>query len=44
MIANKSLDYKINVDIIDFYGGTHVQEFLDWISNVENFYQYMEIP
>lgn len=29
-------DYKINVDISDFYGGIHVKEFLDWILMMGN--------
>ena len=40
----RSSDYKINVDITDFYGGMHVEEFLDWILDVESFFQYMKIP
>ena len=40
----KSSEYKINIDIVDFYGGMHVKEFLDWILDVENFFQYMRIP
>ena len=31
------------MDIADFYGRMHVEEFLDWILGVENFFQYMEI-
>ncbi len=31
-------DYKINVDIPDFYGGMHVKEFLDWILMMGNFF------
>lgn len=33
--CKKSSEYKINVDIIDFYGGMHVKEFLDWISDIK---------
>lgn len=40
----KSLEYKINVYIIDFYCGMHVEKFLDYISDIENFFQYTEIP
>lgn len=29
--CKKSSEYKINVYIVDFYGGMHVEEFLDWI-------------
>lgn len=43
MRHQKGSNYKINIDIADFYGGIHVEEFLEWISNVENFFQYMEI-
>lgn len=28
----------------DLYGGVHVEKFLDWISQVENFFKCMEIP
>ena len=31
------------MDITDFYGGMHVEEFLDWILHVESFFQYMKI-
>ena len=41
--CKRNSDYKINVDIPNFYGGMHVEEFLDWILGVENFFQYMEI-
>lgn len=44
MIASKSLDYKINVDIPYFYGGMHAEELIDWISQVESFFEYMEVP
>ena len=41
----KRLEYKINVDIADFHGGMHVEEFLDWIFDVESFFfQYIKIP
>lgn len=42
--CRKNSEYKINVYIANFYGGMHVEEILDWISDVENFFQYMEIP
>lgn len=32
--CGKSLDYKINVNIPDFYGGMHVKEIVYWISMV----------
>lgn len=38
----KSLDYRINVDILDFYGGMHVEEFLAWILTVDTFFKYVE--
>lgn len=33
----KGLYYKTNIDIVDFYSGMHVEEFLKWILDVENF-------
>lgn len=35
----KCLDYKISVDVVDFYGGMDVE---DWILDVENFFEYMK--
>lgn len=40
----KSLDYKINIDILDFYDGMHVEEILDRISMVDSFVEYIKIP
>lgn len=40
----KSLDYKINIDILDFYDGMHVKEILEWISMVDSFVEYIKIP
>lgn len=40
----RNLEYKINVDLPNFYGGSHIEGFMDVISQVENFFRYMEIP
>lgn len=37
------MDYKINIDISNFFGGMHAEEFLDCISQIDNFSKYMEI-
>lgn len=32
------------MDLPNFYGGSHIEGFMDVISQVENFFRYMEIP
>lgn len=32
------------MDLADFHGGMHIEEFLDQLVDVENFFEYMEIP
>lgn len=36
--------YKINDDLIYFYGRMHIEGFLDWIAQIENFFEHKEIP
>lgn len=40
----KSSNYNIKVDILNFYGSMHVEEFLDQILTVDNLFEYMDIP
>lgn len=42
--CRKSSNYKINIDIADCYGRMYVGEVLDWIADIEYFFQYLEIP
>lgn len=34
----RKLDYKINVDLEDFYCGLHIKWFLDWIVELDNLF------
>ena len=36
-------DFKIRIDLSCFDGRLHIEDFLDWIHNVENFFDYIEI-
>lgn len=36
--------HKIKMDFPVFYEKLHIEEFLDWIQNVEWFFEYMQIP
>ena len=41
--GGRNSDYKINVDLPKFYGRMHIVEFLNQITEVENFLEHMEI-
>uniref|UniRef100_A0A2N9J550 CCHC-type domain-containing protein n=1 Tax=Fagus sylvatica TaxID=28930 RepID=A0A2N9J550_FAGSY len=36
-------EYRMKMDLLTFDGHLHVKDFLDWQSNVERFFDYMEI-
>lgn len=36
-------DYQIKVIIPIFYGHLHIGDFLDWLQNVEFFFEFMDI-
>ncbi|XP_040994264.1 uncharacterized protein LOC121240799 [Juglans microcarpa x Juglans regia] len=37
-------NFKIKIDLPCFNGHLHVESFLDWLLEVENFFDYMQIP
>ena len=37
-------DFKLKVDIPTFSGELNMKGFLDWITKVDRFFEYMEIP
>ena len=37
-------DFKLKVDIPSFNGGMGIEEFLDWLADVDRFFDYMETP
>ena len=42
--AREPPDFRIKVDIPCFDGHLHIEDFLDWIQTVENFFDYMNVP
>lgn len=38
---DKSSNYKIKINNLNFYGIMHVEENFDWIMQVENFFKYI---
>ena len=37
-------EYKLRVDIPIFSGDPDIEGFLDWITELDHFFKYMEIP
>lgn len=42
-LCSDGLHYGMWVDLPSFNGHLHIEEFLDWISEVEKFFDYMNI-
>ncbi|KAK1260549.1 hypothetical protein QJS04_geneDACA019077 [Acorus gramineus] len=41
---HNSRDFRINIDLPSFNGHLNIEEFLDWLAEVERFFDYMDIP
>ncbi|KAA0061454.1 reverse transcriptase [Cucumis melo var. makuwa] len=37
-------DYKMKIDLPTYNGKRDIESFLDWIKNIENFFNYMDTP
>lgn len=36
-------DYRIKAEIFPFFGNTKIKDFLNWLANVERFFEIMDI-
>ncbi|KAG2674841.1 hypothetical protein I3760_13G155900 [Carya illinoinensis] len=41
---NGNSNFKVKIDLPYFNGHLHVESFLDWLLEVKNFFDYMQIP
>lgn len=39
----EQLDYKTIVDLVEFHGNLHIEEFLGWLNEIETFFEYMNV-
>lgn len=37
-------DYKLKMDIPPFNGTLHIEEFIEWMAEVDRFFDYVNIP